>query len=263
MGSRLGSDPPRPRKDAGRNPRPDQGHRVRPRQRFRQHPRLRQLSRRRVPIGDYDSFSPYIDRMRAGESNLLVPEFVRYFGNSSGARTTVGKVPADHRRQIRLQRRAGADTLMRYLRWSNDDQIPLRLHPRPLSAHTMRSEGPVLVTSNPAMMMSQMPSHPARVPARERRAHDRQLRREASGHRRAIHRPRRARPGGNDVLVHASLRKVLAAARALGRPATTVSEVGAATLRPKAPADSATPRTRSSPADRVRAPRPGTFSKRA
>ena len=40
---------------------------------------------RRVPIGDYDSFSPYIDRMRKGERNLLVPEFVRYYGNSSGS----------------------------------------------------------------------------------------------------------------------------------------------------------------------------------
>src|SRR5271165_5894064 len=39
----------------------------------------------RVGIGNYDSFSPYIDRMRVGERNLLVPEFVRYFGNSSGS----------------------------------------------------------------------------------------------------------------------------------------------------------------------------------
>ncbi len=41
----------------------------------------------RVPIGDYDAFSPFIDRMRQGEKNLLVPEFVRYFGNSSGSST--------------------------------------------------------------------------------------------------------------------------------------------------------------------------------
>ena len=27
-----------------------------------------------VPVGDYDAFSPLIDRMRAGEHNLLVPE---------------------------------------------------------------------------------------------------------------------------------------------------------------------------------------------
>ena len=39
----------------------------------------------RVGIGDYDSFSPYIERMRRGERDLLVPEFVRYFGNSSGS----------------------------------------------------------------------------------------------------------------------------------------------------------------------------------
>src|ERR1035437_7993296 len=36
-----------------------------------------------VKVGDYDSFSPYIDQMRQGMKNLLVPEVVRYYGNSS------------------------------------------------------------------------------------------------------------------------------------------------------------------------------------
>ena len=91
---------------------------------------------RRVPVGDYDAFSPYIDRMRAGERNLLVPEFVRYFGNSSGS-SNQGKpkfLPITER-QIRHQQRAGTDTVMRYLRWSGDERtVRRRLHPRPLPA---------------------------------------------------------------------------------------------------------------------------------
>src|SRR5579859_6696718 len=114
---------------------------------------------RRVPVGDYDSFSPFIDRMRAGERGLLVPEFVRYFGNSSGS-SNHGKskfLPiAD--RQIRHQQRAGRDTVMRYLDWSGDEGMfagfTLGLFP-PI---TMKAEGPVLVTSNPALMMTKMPA---------------------------------------------------------------------------------------------------------
>jgi hypothetical protein len=114
---------------------------------------------RQVPVGDYDSHSPYIDRMRKGEQNLLVPELVRYFGNSSGS-SNHGRpkfLPITDR-QIRHQQRAGADTVMRYLHWSGDEGLfgggfTLGLFP-PI---TMREEGPVLVTSNPALMMTKMP----------------------------------------------------------------------------------------------------------
>jgi hypothetical protein len=113
---------------------------------------------RRVPVGDYDSFSPFIDRMRQGERNLLVPEPVLYFGNSSGS-SNHGKskfLPITDR-QVRHQQRAGADAVMRYLSWSNDRELfsgfTLGLFPPP----TMRQEGPVLVTSNPALMMTKMP----------------------------------------------------------------------------------------------------------
>ncbi|HEY2515527.1 MAG TPA: GH3 auxin-responsive promoter family protein, partial [Polyangiaceae bacterium] len=108
---------------------------------------------RRVPVGDYDTFSPYIERMRKGEKNLLVPEFVRYYGNSSGS-SVQGKskfLPITER-QISLQRKAGADSLMRYLAWRGEDDFlsgfTLGLFP----PTTMKEEGPVLVTSNPALM---------------------------------------------------------------------------------------------------------------
>ena len=64
----------------------------------------------RVPTGDYDSFTPALDRMRKGERNLLVPEFVQYYGNSSGS-STQGRqkfLPISER-QIRDQRGCGAD----------------------------------------------------------------------------------------------------------------------------------------------------------
>lgn len=114
---------------------------------------------RQVPVGDYDAFSPFIDRMRAGERNLLVPEFVRHFGNSSGS-SSQGKskfLPITER-QVRQQQRAGTDTVMRYLDWSGNRALfgggfTLGLFP----AITMKAEGPVLVTSNPALMMTKMP----------------------------------------------------------------------------------------------------------
>ncbi len=115
--------------------------------------------RRNVPVGDYDAFSPYIDRMRKGESNLLVPEFVTYFGNSSGS-SNQGKpkfLPITDR-QIRHQQKAGTDSVMRYLAWSRNTALfgggyTLGLFP----AITMKPEGPVLITSNPALMMTKMP----------------------------------------------------------------------------------------------------------
>jgi hypothetical protein len=113
---------------------------------------------KRVPVGDYDAFSPYIERMRKGERNLIVPEFVRYFGNSSGS-SNQGKpkfLPITER-QVKIQRHAGADSLMRYLAWAKEDDFlsgfTLGLFP-PI---TMREEGPVLITSNPALMATRMP----------------------------------------------------------------------------------------------------------
>jgi hypothetical protein len=115
---------------------------------------------RRVPVGDYDSHAPFIERMRTGERNVLVPEFVRYFGNSSGA-SNHGRpkfLPITDR-QIRHQQRAGTDTVMRYLHWSGDEGLfgggyTLGLFP-PI---TMREDGPVLITTNPGLMMTKMPA---------------------------------------------------------------------------------------------------------
>lgn len=106
----------------------------------------------RVPVGDYDSFAPAIEAMRAGESGLLLPEKIDYFGNSSGS-STKGKpkfLPISER-QIAFQRGSAADSLYRYLAWRGDDDFTggytLGLFP----PTTMRKEGPTFVTTNPSL----------------------------------------------------------------------------------------------------------------
>jgi hypothetical protein len=113
---------------------------------------------RQVPVGDYDTFAPYIDRMRAGAKNLLVPEFVRYYGNSSGS-SVQGKskfLPITER-QIAHTRMAGSNALFRYLAWRGDADFltgfTLGLFP-PI---TMKQEGEVFITSNPALMSTRLP----------------------------------------------------------------------------------------------------------
>jgi hypothetical protein len=180
-----------------------------------------------VRIGDYDSFSPFIDRMRAGERGLLVPEPVRYFGNSSGS-STYGKskfLPITER-QIRFQQRAGADALMRYLRWSRDEGLfsgfTLGLFP----PTTMRPEGPVLITSNPALMMTKMPlvTRPVYLPEGDVRTignYDEKLGVIAS---RYLDHDVRA-VAGTTCWFTLLFEKVLAAARGRGRKASTISDV--------------------------------------
>jgi hypothetical protein len=183
--------------------------------------------RERVPVGDYDSFSPYIDRMRAGEKGLLVPEPIVYFGNSSGS-SSHGKskfLPISDR-QIRFQQKAGADAVFRYLAWSGDSAMftgyTLGLFP----PTTMKAEGPVLITSNPALMMTKMPAvtRPVYLPHEDVRVipnYDDKLAVIADRYLdydvRAV--------AGTTCWFTLLFEKVLAAARARGRAAATVRDV--------------------------------------
>ena len=113
----------------------------------------------RVGVTDYDTYSPFIDRMRAGENNLLVPEPVRYFGNSSGS-SDAGRskfLPITER-QIAEQRRSGADTLMRYLAWSGDRELMCGFTLGLFHPTNMDVVGPVVITTNPVLMMRKMPA---------------------------------------------------------------------------------------------------------
>src|SRR5262249_43964655 len=98
------------------------------------------------------------DRMRRGETNILIPEPVKYFGNSSGS-STQGKpkfLPIAER-QIKHQTGSGLDALFRYVAYRGDHEFlsgfTLGLFP----PTTMRPEGPVWITSNPALMAVKKP----------------------------------------------------------------------------------------------------------
>lgn len=182
---------------------------------------------RRVPVGNYDSFAGAIDRMRKGERNVLVPEFVRHFGNSSGSSSQGrSKFLPITERQIRLQQRAGADAVLRYVRWSGDDQIfrgfTLGLFP----PTTMRREGPVLVTSNPALMATRIPwfTRPVYLPEADVATiadYDRKL--QVIAERYLGHDVRAV--AGTTCWFTLLFERVLAAARATGRHVKSVSEI--------------------------------------
>ncbi len=47
--------------------------------------------RKRVPVNDYDSLKPYIDRLRSGEQNLLWHSDIKWFAKSSGTTSDKSK----------------------------------------------------------------------------------------------------------------------------------------------------------------------------
>jgi hypothetical protein len=114
---------------------------------------------RAVPVGDYDSHSPYIERMRKGERGLLVPELIEYFGNSSGS-SVQGKpkfLPISET-QIGHTRGSGSDALFRQLLARGDDSFPSGFTLGLFPPITMKREGPVWITSNPALMVTRLPA---------------------------------------------------------------------------------------------------------
>ena len=165
--------------------------------------------------------------MREGERNLLVPERVVYFGNSSGSSNHgKSKFLPIAARQIRHQQRAGADAVFRYMRWSEDYDLfsgfTLGLFP----PTTMRREGPVFVTSNPALMMTKMPifTRPVYLPEGDVRTianYDEKL--GVIADRYLDHDVRAV--AGTTCWFTLLFEKVLAAARRRGRAARTVSDV--------------------------------------
>src|SRR4029077_6784580 len=129
-------------------------------------------------------------------------------------------------RQIRLQQRAGTDTLMRYVDWSGDRALlsgfTLGLFP----PTTMRPEGPILDTSNPALMMTKMPivTRPVYLPQGDiRRVADYDQKLRIIAERYLDHDVRAV--AGTTCLFTLLFEKVLAVARERGRSARTVSQI--------------------------------------
>lgn len=114
--------------------------------------------RRNVPLGDYDSFWPYIERMMKGEDALLVPEPLKHFGNSSGS-SNKGRpkfLPIGET-QLRYQQGSSVDGLYRYISAKNDDSFLRGFTLGLLPPTTMKTQGPVFITSNPALMTARKP----------------------------------------------------------------------------------------------------------
>jgi hypothetical protein len=181
----------------------------------------------RVPVGDYDSFSTAFEAMRAGETGILVPEKVMYFGNSSGS-STKGKskfLPISER-QITYQRGSASDSLFRYLvaKGVTDmtDGFTLGLFP----PTTMRREGPVYITTNPSLQSIRMPAftRPVQLPEKEiREIADYDYKLERIVERYMDHDIRAV--AGTTCWFSILFEKLLAAAERRGRKAKTVSDL--------------------------------------
>ncbi|MBN8611989.1 MAG: GH3 auxin-responsive promoter family protein [Deltaproteobacteria bacterium] len=181
----------------------------------------------RVPVGDYDSFSTAFEAMRAGETGILVPEKIMYFGNSSGS-STKGKpkfLPIGER-QIAYQRGSASDSLFRYLVAKNvtdmTDGFTLGLFP----PTTMRREGPVFITTNPSLQSIRMPAftRPVQLPEKEiREIADYDYKLERIAERYMDHDIRAV--AGTTCWFSILFEKLLAAAERRGRKAKTVSDL--------------------------------------
>jgi hypothetical protein len=180
-----------------------------------------------VPVGNYDSFWPAIERMMDGEKNILVPEFVEYFGNSSGSSNRGrSKFLPITMRQVRHQQRGSADVLFRYLSAVHDTEFTRGYVMGLLPPPTMKPQGAVKVTSNPGLMFSKLPwvSRPLYLPQgaiREEPDYDTKLGLIAEAYLdydvRAV--------SGTTCWFSLLFDKLLAAARERGRKADTVRDI--------------------------------------
>lgn len=72
---------------------------------------------RSLPVRDYDQLRPFVDRIRAGEGNLLWDSPVRWYAKSSGTTSDRSKyIPITARSLHRCHYRGGKDVLALYLR---------------------------------------------------------------------------------------------------------------------------------------------------
>ena len=83
-----------------------------------------QQFRNQVPISDYETFQPYIDRIRKGQQNLLWPSEIRWFAKSSGTTSAKSKyIPVSQESLEECHFKGGKDMLTLYLTNFPDSQI--------------------------------------------------------------------------------------------------------------------------------------------
>lgn len=80
--------------------------------------------RNRVPLNDYNSLKPYIDRLRKGEGNLLWPSEVKWFAKSSGTTSDKSKfIPVTNDALEECHFKGGKDLLSIYCNNYSDTRI--------------------------------------------------------------------------------------------------------------------------------------------
>ena len=114
--------------------------------------------KRSVPLADYDSFHPYIERMMRGEHDVLAPGFVPYFGNSSGSSNNGrSKFLPITDKQLKYQRQMSSDAAFRYVHATGDADLLSGFTMALLPPTVLNKEGPVIVSNNPALMFAKLP----------------------------------------------------------------------------------------------------------
>ncbi|MFM9051081.1 MAG: GH3 auxin-responsive promoter family protein, partial [Bacteroidota bacterium] len=78
----------------------------------------------RVPVQNYDSLKPFVDRLMRGEQNILWPSEIKWFAKSSG--TTAGKskfIPVSTEAMEECHYKGGKDLLSIYCNLQPETQI--------------------------------------------------------------------------------------------------------------------------------------------
>ena len=80
--------------------------------------------RKRLPIQTYEEIKPYVERLRAGEQNLLWPSEIRWFAKSSGTTNDKSKfLPVSKEALEDIHYRGGKDAVALYFRINPDSHF--------------------------------------------------------------------------------------------------------------------------------------------
>lgn len=115
--------------------------------------------RSRVPLRTYADFEPMLDRMRKGERDVLWPGLIRYFGNSSGTSHTQANakfLPISDE-QVKWQQKAGFDCIARYLAMYSDRSFTGGYVLALMPPSNLKRDGDVMTASNPGIMQLHAP----------------------------------------------------------------------------------------------------------
>lgn len=80
--------------------------------------------RRRLPVQTYEEVKPYVERLRAGEKNLIWPSEIRWFAKSSGTTNDKSKfLPVSKEALKDIHYKGGADAVALYLRMNPESRF--------------------------------------------------------------------------------------------------------------------------------------------